>query len=246
MAEQTIGIYPQKRYTFQTDASYRAQWDFLPYARADVIAKQLTYLEFHEWLMNNIRHAAEREPQHADWHRLGLSVAEGFHKTDVLLYASICEAALHAVVRSVYLGDKVGADPAVKECFCTVEDRSRRIVDHKASISFSATDVASGHLCIDFKREKNIADREVKFNSLIEAGEAIGLYDHIFRGELDWLRDQRNTIHLAKQIERNNRRRGFEASDRARAKKTTEDLRAILRAYVLSMRQFSAQRQKRP
>jgi hypothetical protein len=106
--------------------------------------------------------------------------------------------------------------------------------------------ISASHLCIDFKREKNIADREVKFNSLIEAGEAIGLYDHIFRGELDWLRDQRNTIHLAKQIEQNNRRRGFEASDRARAKKTTEDLRAKLRTYVLSMRQFSAQRRTRP
>jgi hypothetical protein len=246
MAEQTIGIYPQKRYTFRTDASYRAQWNFLPHKRADVIAKQLTYLEFHEWLMNNIRHAAEHQPQHADWHPLGLSVAEGFYKTDVLLYASICEAALHAVLSSLYLANKAEADPAVKECFCRVEDRFRRITDHETSISFSATDIASGHLCVGFKSDKEIPGREVNFNSLIKAGEAISLYDSSFCGELDWLRDQRNTIHLAKQVERNNQRKGFDASDRARAKKTTEDLRAILQSFSSELASISAQASTRP
>src|SRR5882724_1812875 len=102
MSERSIGISPHTRYTFRPNQSYRDEWDFLPSSRAKVIATQLTYLDFHEWLMNNLRHAGEREPDEGAWSPLGLSVAEGFYKTDVLLYASICEAALFAVLRSVY------------------------------------------------------------------------------------------------------------------------------------------------
>jgi len=67
MAKRTIGIYPINRYDFRRNAEYRAQWDFLPKARAKVIAEQLTYLDFHEWLMNNLRHSLEAEPDEDDW-----------------------------------------------------------------------------------------------------------------------------------------------------------------------------------
>ena len=83
MAGRTIGIYPQTRYHFRSNASYRGPWDFLPNERAKVIAEQLTYLEFHEWLMNNLRHAREHEPRNGEWLPLGLTVAEGFYKTDL-------------------------------------------------------------------------------------------------------------------------------------------------------------------
>ena len=97
MSERTIGIWPQTRYDFLSNAHYRLPWNFLPSERAKVIAEHLTYLEFHEWLMDNLRHATQLDPEPPDWSPLGLSVAEGFFKTDVLLYASICEAAIYTL-----------------------------------------------------------------------------------------------------------------------------------------------------
>jgi hypothetical protein len=231
MSERTIGIYPQTRYKFRFNESYRAEWNFLPRQRAKVIAEQLTYLGFHEWLMRNLRHSEEREPAAADWSSFGLTVAEGFYKTDVLLYASVCEAALYAVLKSVYSRDRDGADQAVKDCFCKIEDRFQCISDHKI---FMPAGNVTGRLCLRFKREVSLSDWEVKFASLIKAGAAIGIYDSDLAARLDRLRDDRNTIHLAKQIERNNQLIAFQALDRMRAKSTTEKLRVALQAFVTS------------
>src|SRR5437773_7148891 len=157
MSERTIGIYPARtRYNFRSNESYRERWNFLPRARAKVIAEQLTYLDFHEWLMNNLRHATEHEPENGQWLSLGLTVAEGFYKTDVLLYASICEAALHAVLGAVYSKDRARAHQAVKDCFCRIEDRFHTISDHE--ISMAARNV-TGRLCLRFKREMSVTDR---------------------------------------------------------------------------------------
>src|SRR5215475_8899140 len=75
MSERTVGIYPQTRYDFLPNATYHVPWNFLPYERAKVIAEHLTYLAFHEWLMDNLRHATQHEPESPDWSRLSLSVA---------------------------------------------------------------------------------------------------------------------------------------------------------------------------
>jgi len=102
-----LAMMPSTRWS---DNQFNTQkWDFLPRSRAKVIAEQLTYLDFHEWLMNNLRHSSEPQPNAAAWSSLGLTVAEGFYKTDVVLYASICEVALYAVLRSVYVTDPAGA-----------------------------------------------------------------------------------------------------------------------------------------
>ncbi len=89
-----------------------------------------------------------------------------------------------------------------------------------------------GRLCLRFKREKRLSDQDVKFASLIKAGEAIGIYGSDLATRLDTLRDDRNTIHLAKQIQRSNQLSAFEKSDRTRAKNTTEKLRVALEAFV--------------
>ncbi len=231
MAERTVGIYPETRYNFRSNASYREPWNFLPNARAKVIAEQLTYLDFHEWLMDNVRHASQLEPEDAQWSELVFNVAEGFYKTDVLLYASICEAALHSVLRDVYWADEAGCHQTVKDCFRRVEDRFHRISSHKTSIAIPANPL-SGQLCLRFSHEVTLGDAEIKFASLIRAGEAIGIYSNALRRRLDTLRDDRNAIHLAKQIERNNQLRAFNAADRTRAKGTTDELQIALRDFI--------------
>src|SRR5207248_651494 len=166
---------------------------------------------------DNLRHAT-RDSESPDWSPLVLSIAEGFFKTDVLLYASICEAALYTVLHSVYTNDQ-GAHQAVKDCFRTIEDSLHKISNYKASMNIQGN--VTGELCLRVTREEPIS--EPKFTSLIRAGKAIGIYDANFERRLDTLRDDRNTIHLANQIERNNAAlRGFNKLDRTRAKKLTE------------------------
>ena len=60
---RTIGLYPTDRYEFKTNAAYREKWSFLPgKERLGIIASQLTYLEFHAWLKDNLRHAFPEKP----------------------------------------------------------------------------------------------------------------------------------------------------------------------------------------
>lgn len=90
-----IFIYPKNQYTFRLNISYEQPWNFLPDSRRrKVIAEQLTYLEFHEWLFRNLRQTDKAKPTASDLNEVRFHVREGFFRTDVLLYASICEAAL--------------------------------------------------------------------------------------------------------------------------------------------------------
>jgi len=180
--------------------------------------------------MNNLRHASEDEPNEDAWSPLGLSVAEGFYKTDVLMYASICEAALFSVIQDVYKADPAGAHESVKDCFRRIEDKFQHLCDHEMDILAAAV---KGRLCLRFKKEIPLPDRDVSFASLIEAGESIGMYGSDLRARLDRLRDDRNTIHLAKQIQRHDEFKPFEKIDRARAKVTTERLRVALVDFLI-------------
>jgi hypothetical protein len=226
MSQRTVGIWPETRYDFRPNANYRHPWNFLPNERAKVIAEHLTYLEFHEWLMDNLRHATQHDPEPSDWSQLVSSVAEGFFKTDVLLYASICEAALYTVLDLVHSHEGARAHQAVKDCFRTIKDCFHKISKYEASMNIQGN--VTGELCLRLSREEPVS--EPKFTSLIRAGKAIGIYDANFEQRLDRLRNERNTIHLANQIER----REFNNRDRTRAKKITEDLRVRLRDFVES------------
>ena len=102
---RTIGLYPENRYTFRTNESFRQEWSFLPdNEKMAIIATQLTYLAFHGWLKSNLRHALQEVPEPNQWSELVFDVDEGFHRTDLLLFASICEAALNCVLGHIRQG----------------------------------------------------------------------------------------------------------------------------------------------
>src|ERR1041385_790317 len=106
--KRIIALHPNNRYGFKPNNYFRYRWDFLPDPRKkDIIATQLTYLDFHGWLKLNLRHTLECQPD--DWSELVFDVDEGFHRTDILLYAAICEAALHCILKSIYDHDGVNA-----------------------------------------------------------------------------------------------------------------------------------------
>ena len=175
--------------------------------------------------MNNLYHALD--PDEDDWRPLLSSVAEGFYKTDVLVYASICEAALHSILYKHFGLKGDAADQAVKDCFLRVEDRFPEVSGQALSLG-SPPHTVTGRLCLHFTRETPLSSSEVKFASLIKAGEAIGIYDSALQRRLDALRQDRNTIHLAKHVERSKQGREFRDADRTQAKKATEDLRREL------------------
>jgi hypothetical protein len=232
MAERTIGLYPDRRFKFLTDYQYRVPWKFVLHSDAvRIIGQQLTYLAFHEWLMDNLRHTDKPAPNTGDWSELVFHVAEGFFKTDVLLYASICEAALYSVLHWFYLEEGPSAHKDLKLCFEKAEQKHHPL--HKSPIKTSiGTTPRTGTLALIWEHAKPLADSEIQFVSLIAAGESVGIYNTPLRKRLDSLRDDRNAIHLAHQIKRNNKRSGFSASDRKRAKKLTEELRIALKAFV--------------
>ena len=178
--------------------------------------------------MNNLYQSLD--PDKDDWRPLFSTVAEGFYKTDVLLYASICEAALHWTLHKHYdlMGD--AADQAVKDCFLRVKTRFSKVSKQALSMG-SPPDTVTSCLYLHSTCEKPLSNSELSFNSFIKAGGAIGIYDGALQRRLDALRQDRNTIHLAKHVERRGQGREFRDLDRTRAKRTTEDLRRKLERF---------------
>jgi hypothetical protein len=228
MALRKISCRPDE-YEFRTNYTYRAPWGFLPHKeRAKVIASQLTYLDFHEWLMDKLRHTDRPEPDEDDWSPLVFDVAEGFYKTDVLYYASICEAALFSVLQKVQIVEGSSAHQSVKDCFERTEDRFLKLYG-QAFETRTPAGPHRGQLALHYTRSIALKDSDVKFAALIKAGQDVGIYDAMLRKRLDRLRDDRNCIHLANQV----RRTGcFSRQDRIRAKNTTENLRSALKEFV--------------
>ncbi len=232
MGERTIGLYPNQRFKFLTDDHYRTPWRFLPhFDRVRIIGQQLTYLAFHEWLTDNLRHSNKATPERDDRSELVFHVAEGFFKTDVLLYASICEAALHSVLHRLFVLKGFSAHNDLKACFEKVHHKHHPLCKSRIK-AFIDPAPKTGTLALVWERTKPLADSEIQFVSLIAAGESVGIYGTALRNRLNTLRDDRNAIHLANQIKRRQERSSFTPSDRKRAKKLTEDLRFALEKFV--------------
>lgn len=229
MAIRTIELYPEQSYDFQPNAHFREPWKFLPHNdRSRIIGEQLTYLAFHEWLMTNLKHKTLKTAKGSE---LISSVAEGFYKTDVLLLASICEAAPYSVLHSLFETSGSTAHVDVKRCFEKSEPKVHIL--HKPPIETTVgTNTQKATIALTWTQTKLLADSEVQFLSLIKAGKSAGIYDASLRKRLDEIRDDRNAIHLANHIKRKDKRSTFNASDRDVAKQTTEDLRSALEAYV--------------
>lgn len=229
---RTIGLHPENRYTFRTNKSFRQEWDFLPdNKKKNIIATQLTYLAFHGWLKSNLRHAVQEVPTSQQWSTLVFDIDEGFHRTDLLLFASICEAALNCVLRSIYDKDAVNAHPALKKCYERAVDVSIALNSSEIQL-VGANVLTTGKLCLCKSSQAPVSESEIKFVALISAGEELGIYDHALRERLDALRSDRNSIHLAQHLRINNQEGAFTRADRDVAAQTTEAFRIALGAYL--------------
>ncbi|MBI3418150.1 MAG: hypothetical protein HY043_22910 [Verrucomicrobia bacterium] len=233
MAERTIALHPSNRYRFRQDWEFREPWAFLPHPdRSRIIGQQLTYLAFHEWLMDNLRHSDKKQPSVPDWSELVFNVAEGFFKTDVLLYASICEAALYSVLRKCFEITGTSAIEELKACFEVRQAKFHKLYKDEIETA-SAIGRRKGFLALHWEQVVPLADSEVRLAQLIKAGERLNIYDTKLRKKLDDLRDARNAIHLANQLRRRKSTAGlFSSSDRQQAKDVTEELRVALESYV--------------
>jgi hypothetical protein len=226
-----ISIYPETQYEFQTNTFYYARWNFLPdKERVNIIVAQLTYLEFHEWLANNLRHHTRPDPRESNPSKLVFDVAEGFVKTDVLLYAAICEAALYVVAKASLKSNKdkeMAAD--LLAAFLTCDQKIVPL--SKQTFTMEGTNI-SGKIGMCFTKPSIKKDSTITFDSLIKAARSIDAIKPDLAEKSDKLRKARNTIHLGEHIARRQATGGrFNEPDRQTAKQVTEEMRVQLASY---------------
>jgi hypothetical protein len=230
---RTIGISPVTQYEFRTNDSYRREWSWLPSSHLrDIIAAQLTYLDFHGWLKQNLKHSSEVLAVPPSWQDLAFDVDEGFHRTDLLLYASVCEAAIHAILSHYYNKDKMNAHQALKSCY----EKEEQTFHHISTSIFGRTEAGitqSGKLCLRTTSVSPIGDSEIKFAALIRSGEKLGIYGEDLRDRLNILREDRNTIHLGQHVRVKRADGSFNRADRDSARDVTEELRCALESYTV-------------
>jgi hypothetical protein len=228
-----IFIHPENQYTFRPNSSYYARWRFLPdKERAKIIAAQLTYLDFHEWLSNNLRHHTRPDLRESDPSPLVFDVAEGFVRTDVLLYAAICEAALYAVAKKAFDSATTTPKPAyLLGAFLTSEEKIRSL----GSQTFTLEGDSPRKGCkigICYTKVTRKSDSTVTFDSLIKAARAINAINADLEPKLHTLRKARNTIHLGEHIARRQEIPGrFYQADRETARQVVEEMRSQLASY---------------
>jgi hypothetical protein len=225
-----ISLHPESQYTFRPNDFYRAQWSFLPdQERARIIATQLTYLEFHEWLDKNLRYHSPPESKRLP---LEFDVKEGFVRTDVLLYGSICEAALYAVAKKVFDSQTTPKPP--DNLLAAFETSEQKIV-HLGDQTFTMEGDSPRTGCkigMCFTKKTRKKDRDISFDNLIKAARSIGAIDDHLEKRLHALREARNTIHLGIQIAHRQKTGGrFYGPDRDTAKQVTEEMRKQLASY---------------
>jgi hypothetical protein len=161
---------------------------------------------------------------------LRFHVAEGFFRTDVLLYASICEAALYVVAKDFFNSNKQ-KPPDLRAAFETSVDTTTPLNDKTFTLIGSSA-LISGKIKICSKKVIRKKDRDISFDSLIKAARAIDAIDDDLEQKIDALREARNTIHLAAHIARKQAEpRPFAESDRQQAKQVVEQLRVQLSSY---------------
>lgn len=227
MGKRRVIVSPNYNYDFKPNADYETMWNFLKDDdRKKIIAAQLTYLEFHGWLHANIRTSIADSKKGEE---IFADVAEGFVRTDLLLYGAVCEAALFDAISWNFSIKNDEADEKVKKCFTRVE--SKKLILNKAVFKMQGSSSNDGHLTLYWEKAKNDLSCAT-FNSLIEAGNVLNIYDDSFKTRLHNLRKDRNTIHLSEQINRKKKNKyQFNASDRRRARQITDELRQRLQVW---------------
>ncbi len=226
MSKRRVIIAPNHFFDFKTNAEYAAEWDFLKDEdRRNIIAAQMTYLAFHSWLYHNLRTEKGESGQHDV---LFGDVSEGFIRTDLLLYAAVCESALLDIVDWVYRQGDDHPPRAVRDCFeRTPGPRYPDLVDIPVT-----SNTRHGLFNLIWEPTPTEDNASPNFVQLIRAGRAIGVYNEAFMRRIDGLRADRNTIHLAERIERKkNDKLSFTPDDRNRARGVTESLRDKIRHW---------------
>jgi len=128
MNKRKIIIHPQKNYYFKPNSAYKNEWNFLPDPdRIAIIGTQLTYLDFHGWLHHNIRTTDDPRSEPSSYTKLQFDVSEGFIRTDILLYAAICETAIYTAVKHAYDNKSDSTPQSVINCFEAIEKKPVQI-----------------------------------------------------------------------------------------------------------------------
>lgn len=221
-------LLPKNQYEFKSNSEYAKMWSFLPSVDwPKTLAQQLTYLEFHRWLFDNLQQRNPKLPdEEKHYSHLSLNVAEGFYRTDVLTYASLCEGALFCVIHSLKTAQGDACHKKVRNCF---ENRTVKFtrVSEKTFTTSDAKDVLLGYA------ETQIEPvYEPVFFRLVEAGYAVHIYGENLKARLHKLREHRNLVHLSTQQEAKKLYHIVSTQkDVDEAKQALEDLRYALEKF---------------
>ena len=191
---------------------------------------QMQYLRIHAFLVKNLRTCPESQIICENSNELYGPLVEGFYRTDILLFAAICENSLFTVLRDRYDADPTKCCAKVKKCFVKEVPKHQKVGESQMRMEKNkdGTPGPLGVLVIRFTEDEKIRHDEIKLHDLINGGEASGIYDGEMARRLHKLRDQRNTIHLGKHSEKIAKGNMLNETDRAEAEKLTEELRALL------------------
>jgi len=234
MAIQKLLLHPEDTYDFKFNAKYREEWNCIVNEEyRKVIAQQLTYLNFHEWLFNNLKY----EEYEGVYEQLKFHVEEGFYKSDILIYASICELALFDVLEHKYKQDKGSMPSKALECFEKKTDDYVSLDGKKVTVELGKDNIVTSNLYVLGKKNVQVKDRDRHFDMLIKGCLALNVYDSDFYNRLDALRGWRNNIHLTAQVnskKKNSTEFFFNSDKREEAKQITNELKSQIEAFYLT------------
>jgi hypothetical protein len=229
MSLRTVSLTDPAEYKFQANSSYKRDWVFIPDPdAATVIASQLTYLHFHSWLFSKLRHTSVNDPTEPS--PLVFDVADGFCRTDILLYGAICETALYVVLQDLFNRTKSSAVDELRQCFEKDDLKFTALNKQTFRPASGADPVTIGHAAT---RTRTLKTAEIKLTNLIKASGKVGMCDDALVEALDDLREDRNTIHLGAHSKRRATKKSpFTIKDVQRAQDTTESLRIALKKFL--------------
>jgi len=185
----------QDEYDFPTNEALCDPWtDLDDEPSLKMICEIMAYVQFHEHLIQNLRHETTRY----GWRPLWLGVGEGLYKTVILHYASIVELVLFTLAEQCYRTQGNESPDCVLACFRRTDRRFYEFSSKKVRVELNQCNLDT-KLYGCHERTLPVDPREVGMDMLIRACRDMGLYDKEFSQRLSKLNDLRNGIHLRKQ-----------------------------------------------
>ena len=217
-------------FEFHTNEYFAKEWKFLPDAKVvDVIATQLSYLSFHDWIGATLKTVdTEAGELRSRPKSLYGPVGEGFHRTNVLLYAAICEGALNCALAHAF--SRRPNDPALIDCF-QMDDV--KYVEACSVILTSSMLAEPSKLC--FRHTKKKRKTIIDFKDFIQTALKASAIEATLSTRLEKLRELRNTIHLAKLTAHKEAKNQFHSAHTKAAKEVVDQLRVQLKKYLATI-----------